>query len=80
MANQSTEAILRELLLTDVGEPKSKTDLNSPLRENFDSVDIVSIVSQAERRFGIRFSQQELEKLATLQDLVGLIDAKLAPK
>ena len=42
-----------------------------------DSVDVVSIVSQIERRFRIRLSQQELEKLVTVDDVITLLEAKL---
>ena len=43
-----------------------------------DSVDVVSIVSQIERRFRIRLSQQELEKLATVADVLNLLHDKLS--
>jgi acyl carrier protein len=43
-----------------------------------DSVDVVSIVSQVERRYRIRLTHQELEKLATVGDVVDLLQAKLA--
>ncbi len=42
-----------------------------------DSVDVVSIVSQIERHFRIRLSQQELEKLITVGDVLDLLQAKL---
>jgi acyl carrier protein len=71
---------LIELLEADTGEkyPDLADDVN--LREGLglDSVDVVSIVSQIERRFRIRLSQQELENLATVADVLGLLEAKLA--
>jgi acyl carrier protein len=42
-----------------------------------DSVDVVSIVSQVERRFRIRLSQQDLEKLVTVGDVLDLLQSKL---
>ena len=50
------------------------------LREEvgLDSVDVVSIVSQIERHFRIRLAHQELEKLVTVGDVLGLLEAKLA--
>ena len=42
------------------------------------SVDIVSVVSQVERRFKIRMTHEELEKLATVADVLDLLAAKLA--
>ena len=47
-------------------------------RLGLDSVDVVSIVSQVERRFRIRLGQQELEKLVTAGDVLDLLQAKLA--
>ena len=49
------------------------------LREGLglDSVDVVSIVSQIERQFHIRLSHEELEKLATVADVLNLLQAKL---
>jgi acyl carrier protein len=48
------------------------------LREELglDSVDVVSIVSQIERRFRIRLTHQELEKLVTVGDLLSLLENK----
>ena len=41
-------------------------------------MDVVSIVSQVERRFRIRLSQQDLEKLVTVGDVLDLLQQKLA--
>ena len=61
---------LIELLEADTGEKYPDLDDDSNLREGLglDSVDVVSIVSQIERRFRIRLTQQELEKLVTDRD------------
>ena len=50
----------------------------SLLREGLglDSVDVVSIVSQIERRFRIRLTQQELEKLVSVADVLDLLETK----
>jgi acyl carrier protein len=37
---------------------------------------VVSIVSQIERRFRIRLTHQELEKLVTVGDLLNLLENK----
>jgi acyl carrier protein len=70
---------LIELLEADTGEKYPDLDDNTNLREGLglDSVDVVSIVSQIERRFRIRLSQQELEKLATVADVLNLLEQKL---
>ena len=69
---------LIELLEADTGEKYPDLDDNTNLREGLglDSVDVVSIVSQIERRFRIRLTQQELEKLATVADVLDLLETK----
>jgi acyl carrier protein len=71
---------LIELLEADTGEKHDGLAEDASLREGLglDSVDVVSIVSQIERRFHIRMSQSELEKLATVADVLDLLQAKLA--
>ena len=69
---------LIELLEADTGEKYPDLDDNTNLREGLglDSVDVVSIVSQIERRFRIRLTQQELEKLVTVADVLDLLETK----
>jgi len=69
---------LIELLEADTGEKYPDLDDNTNLREGLglDSVDVVSIVSQIERRFRIRLTQQELEKLVTVADVLELLETK----
>jgi acyl carrier protein len=69
---------LIELLEADTGEKYPDLDDNANLREGLglDSVDVVSIVSQIERRFRIRLTQQELEKLVTVADVLNLLESK----
>jgi acyl carrier protein len=71
---------LIELLEADTGEKHNDLDDAINLREGLglDSVDVVSIVSQIERRFHIRLTHQELEKLVTVADVLDLLQAKLA--
>jgi acyl carrier protein len=71
---------LIELLEADTGEKHDNLDESVNLREGLglDSVDVVSIVSQIERRFHIRLTHQELEKLLTVGDVLDLLEAKLA--
>jgi acyl carrier protein len=72
--------ILIELLEADTGEkhPDLADSTNLRTELGLDSVDVVSIVSQIERRFRIRLTHQELEKLATVGDVLDLLQAKLA--
>ncbi len=71
---------LIELLEADTGENHGDLDESANLREGLglDSVDVVSIVSQIERRFHIRLTHQELEKLVTVADVLDLLEAKLS--
>lgn len=70
---------LVELMEADTGENYADLSESKNLRTDLglDSVDVVSIVSQVERRFRIRLSQQDLEKLVTVSDLLDLLEAKL---
>lgn len=49
------------------------------LREDLklDSLDVASLVSQIERHFRIHLNQQQLEKLATVDDLLNLLESML---
>jgi acyl carrier protein len=70
---------LIELLEADTGEKHPNLTDTVNLREELglDSVDVVSIVSQIERRFRIRLTQQDLEALVHVGELLDLIQAKL---
>jgi len=71
---------LIELLEADTGEKYVDLDEKTPLREGLglDSVDVVSIVSQIERRFRIRLTHEELQTLVTVEDVLRLLQAKVA--
>ena len=71
---------LVELMEADTGETYTNVDDDKNLRTDLglDSVDVVSIVSQVERRFRIRLSQQDLEKLVTVGDVLDLLQKKLS--
>jgi acyl carrier protein len=71
---------LIELLEADTGEKHGELADDADLRGGLglDSVDVVSIVSQIERRFHIRLTHQELEKLVTVNDVLNLLEGKLA--
>ncbi len=70
---------LIELLEADTGESYRDLKDEDNLREGLglDSVDVVSIVSQVERKFHVRMTHQELEKLATVGDVLDLLEVKL---
>jgi len=70
---------LIEFLEADTGEKYTDLEGSTNLREGLglDSVDVVSIISQVERRFHIRLSHQELETLVTVDDILNLLEAKI---
>ena len=72
--------ILVELLEADTGEQFGDLSDSKDLRVELglDSVDVVSVVSQIERHFRIRFTHQELEKLVKVGDVLDLLESKLA--
>jgi acyl carrier protein len=77
---ESIRKTLAALLEADTGEKYPHLDDGVQLREGLglDSVDVVSIVSQIERQYRIRLSHQELEKLVTVNDVLTLLQSKLA--
>jgi acyl carrier protein len=68
-----------ELLEADTGESYQDLEETDNLREGLglDSLDVVSVVSQVERKFHIRLSREELEKLVTVGDVLDLLEVKL---
>jgi acyl carrier protein len=70
---------LIELLEADKGEKFPHLDDAQKLREDLglDSLDVVSIVSQVERRFRIRLTHEELQVLVTVEDVLNLLQNKL---
>jgi acyl carrier protein len=70
---------LIELLEADKGEKFPELKDNQKLREELglDSLDVVSIVSQIERRFRIRLTHEELQDLVTAGDVLDLLQTKL---
>jgi acyl carrier protein len=77
---ESIRHTLIELLEADTGEKYPQLEDGVQLREGLglDSVDVVSIVSQIERQYRIRLTHQELEKLVTVNDVLTLLQSKLA--
>jgi acyl carrier protein len=76
---ESIRKTLVELLEADTGEKYPNLDESTNLREGLglDSVDVVSVVSQIERQYRIRLTHQELETLATVADVLNLLESKL---
>lgn len=68
--------ILRECLyISDV----SPINLNSDLRKDLsmDSLDAVQLSMDLEDEFSVEISNDEIEKVKTIQDVISLIESKL---
>jgi acyl carrier protein len=76
---ESIRQTLIELLEEEMGEKYPDLGDSKRLREELglDSVDVVSIISQVERRFHIRLSHEELQSLVTVGDVLDLLQTKL---
>ena len=72
-------ATLIELLEADTGESYRDLKDTDNLREGLglDSVDVVSVISQVERKFHIRLSQDELMQFNTVGDVLDLLVIKI---
>jgi acyl carrier protein len=74
---------LRQALLEQIQEEKGETYGDLPdelgLREGLglDSIDVVTLVIGIQTRFGIELKTEELEKIATVGDLLDLLQVKL---
>ncbi len=77
---QTIRETLIELLEADKGEKYPDLEDAKKLREelDLDSLDVVSIVSQIERRFRIRLTHEELQAVVTVGDVLDLLEKKLA--
>lgn len=73
-------ATLIEMLESDTGNSYQDLTEDARLREELglDSIDVVSVVSQIERRYRIRLTHEELEKLVKVGELLDLLQAKIA--
>lgn len=79
VAREQIRQTVIELLESDLGQTFESLDDAKKLREEMglDSVDVVSVVSQIERRFRIRLSTEELQTLVTVGDVLNLLEAKI---
>jgi acyl carrier protein len=76
---QQIRATLIEMLEADTGENYKDIKEEDNIREGLglDSVDVVSVVSQIERKLQMRLSHEELLKIVTVGDLLDLIESKI---
>ena len=79
MSRDEIRLVLMELFEDETGEDVTSLQDDQSLAEQLglDSVDMVSLIMQLERRFKIRLAHEELAQAQQLGQLVGLVQSKL---
>ena len=82
MDRKELSAVVLELLEKETGESYPTLDDSTNLREglNLDSLDMAGLVLHIESRFGIQIETELLEGIATVGDLLDMLQAKIAAK
>ncbi len=82
MDRRDLSAVVLELLEKETGESYPALDDSTNLREglNLDSLDMAGLVLHIESRFGIQIETELLEGIATVGDLLTMLQAKIAAK
>ena len=77
----NVEETVKNRFATIVGLPVQQIDLDADLRNVYgiDSVKALKLISEVEVEFDLDIEQDEVRSVQTLNDLVGLINAKLTP-
>ncbi len=80
MSRDEIRQILLELFAAETGEPIAAIHDDQSLSEQLglDSVDMVSLIMQLERRFKIRLAHEELAAAQQVGKLLDLVQRKLA--
>jgi acyl carrier protein len=82
MDRKELSAVVLELLEKETGESYPALDDSTNLREglNLDSLDMAGLVLHIESRFGIQIETELLEGIATVGDLLTMLQTKIAGK
>jgi acyl carrier protein len=82
MTRQELSTIVHELLEKETGESYSGLQESTTLREglNLDSLDMAGLVLHMESRFGIQIETELLESIATVGDMLNVLERKLDAK
>ena len=82
MNRQELSAIVLELLEKETGETYEGLTDSTTLRKglNLDSLDMAGLVLHVESRFGIQIETELLERIATVGDMLDVLEEKLAAK
>ena len=82
MTRQELSTVVHELLEKETGETYPGLQESTSLREglNLDSLDMAGLVLHIESRFGIQIETELLEGIATVGDMLNVLEQKLASK
>jgi acyl carrier protein len=82
MTRQELSTVVHELLEKETGESYPGLQEATSLREglNLDSLDMAGLVLHIESRFGIQIETELLEGIATVGDMLDVLEQKLAAK
>jgi acyl carrier protein len=82
MNRQQLSAVVLELLEKETGETYPALEETTSLREglNLDSLDMAGLVLHIESHFGIQVETELLENVATVGDLLDVLQGKIAAK
>jgi acyl carrier protein len=82
MDRQELRKTLVELLEETTGEVYPEVDEAQSLTDGLglDSVDLFSLVVETQSKFQIKIASDELESVATVGDLLDLLQRKIAPR
>jgi acyl carrier protein len=80
MTRQELSTVVHELLEKETGETSPGLQESTSLREglNLDSLDMAGLVLHMESRFGIQIETELLEGIATIGDMLNVLERKLA--
>jgi acyl carrier protein len=82
MNRTELSAVVLELLEKETGESYPGLAETTTLREglNLDSLDMAGLVLHIENRFGIQIENELLEEIATVGDILDVLQQKIAAK
>jgi acyl carrier protein len=69
------QGIVADLFSIPVGQITLET--SSDTIKNWDSLQHLNLVLALEQEFGLQFAPEEIEKLMSVQSIIGLVDLKL---
>jgi acyl carrier protein len=82
MDRQELTAVVLDLLEKETGETYEQLEDATSLRDglNLDSLDMAGLVLHVESHFGIQIETELLEKIATVGDLLAMLEEKITAK